>query len=177
MNTTPSHFLVYDDLEQTWKPTSLEELSIRNDPDLYIIPVYENEKQGKQCTWKEFEGSDRKKQWGAPKRPAQRPQTSTAANAQATGETQAASTVDNPGLTRAINSLRSTVEPTCSLVRFTCRFFVVVFCLNCIFAGLAVGSLAFKEQPLGLVIGAALGVASIFLVRVIVSTWSEADKD
>lgn len=177
MNTTPSHFLVYDDIEQAWKPTTLEELSMRNDPDLYIIPVYENEKQGKQCTWKEFEGADRKKQWGAPKRPAQRPQTTTAANAQATGEPQAAAPVESAGLTRAVNSLKSTVEPTCELVRYTCRFFVVVFCLNCIFAGLAVGSLAVKEQPLGLVIGAAVGFACIFLVRIIVASWASADKD
>lgn len=177
MNTTPTHFLVFDDIEQAWKPTTLEELSMRNDPDLYIIPVYENEKQGKQCTWKEFEGADRKKQWAAPKRPSPRPQTTTAANPQATREPQAAATVDNSGVIRAINSLKNSVEPTCSLVRFTCRFFVVVFCLNCIFAGLAVGSLAFKEQPLGLVIGAALGIASIFIVRVIVSIWSSADKN
>lgn len=54
MNTIPSHFLVYDDMEQTWKPTTLEELSMRNDPDLYVVPIYENNQQGEQCTWQDW---------------------------------------------------------------------------------------------------------------------------
>lgn len=177
MNTTPTHFLVYDETEQAWQQTSLEALAMRDDPDLYIIPVYENGQQGKQCTWKQFEEADRKKQWAAPKRPAARPQPSSGTSASKPMEKQASAPVENAGLTRAVNSLKSTVEPTCELVKYTCRFFVVVFCLNCIFAGLAVGSLAFKEQPLGLVIGAAVGFACIFLVRIIVASWASADKD
>ena len=54
MNTTPTHFLVYDETEQAWQQTSLEALAMRNDPDLYITPVYENGEQGEQCTWAEY---------------------------------------------------------------------------------------------------------------------------
>lgn len=54
MNTTPTHFLVYDPAEQKWLQTSLEDLTMRNDPDLYIMAVYENGEQGEQCTWAEY---------------------------------------------------------------------------------------------------------------------------
>lgn len=53
MNTTPTHFLVFDADTQTWNETSLEELAMRNDSDLYLTPVYEN-RQGKPCTWGEY---------------------------------------------------------------------------------------------------------------------------
>ena len=54
MNTTPTHFLVYDQNEQTWRQTSLEELAMLDDPALYITPVYENGEHGEQCTWGEW---------------------------------------------------------------------------------------------------------------------------
>lgn len=54
MNTTPTHFLVYDPAEQKWLQTNLEDLTMRNDPDLYIMAVYEDGEQGEQCTWAEY---------------------------------------------------------------------------------------------------------------------------
>lgn len=61
MNTTPTHFLYYDTLEEKWLETSLEELFKRNDPELYIIPFYENGEQGEQCTWSEWHIIQREK--------------------------------------------------------------------------------------------------------------------
>ena len=55
MNTTPSHFLVFDPAEQKWIETNLDELAMRDDPELYITPIFENGEQGKQCTWKEYQ--------------------------------------------------------------------------------------------------------------------------
>ena len=54
MNTTPTHFLVFEPAEQKWLQTSLEELTMRNDPELYVMAVYENGEQGEQCTWEEY---------------------------------------------------------------------------------------------------------------------------
>lgn len=54
MNTTPTHFLVFDPAEQKWLQTTLEELTMRNDSDLYVMAVYENGEQGEQCTWAEY---------------------------------------------------------------------------------------------------------------------------
>ena len=54
MNTTPTHFLYYDHEEEQWRPTSLQELAAINDPEMFVIPVYENGEQGEQCTWQNW---------------------------------------------------------------------------------------------------------------------------
>lgn len=61
MNTTPTHFLCFDTLENEWKQTTLEELTMRNDPELFVIAVYENGEQGEQFTWSEWRIIQREK--------------------------------------------------------------------------------------------------------------------
>lgn len=61
MNYTPTHFLHYDDQENKWQQATLEELTMRNDPELYVIPVYENGAQGEQSTWSEYPA--KQKEW------------------------------------------------------------------------------------------------------------------
>ena len=46
--------LVFEPTEQAWQQTSLEELAMRDDADLIVIPVYENGEQGESCTWAEY---------------------------------------------------------------------------------------------------------------------------
>lgn len=53
MNTTPTHFLYYDPFEEKWTQASLADLTSRNDPETYIIPVY-GDTQGERCTWEEW---------------------------------------------------------------------------------------------------------------------------
>ncbi|MBQ8238897.1 MAG: DUF4177 domain-containing protein [Oscillospiraceae bacterium] len=53
MNTTPTHFLYYDPFEEKWTQASLADLTSRNDPETYIIPVY-GDTRGEQCTWEEW---------------------------------------------------------------------------------------------------------------------------
>ena len=51
---TPTHFLFFDEYENKWVQATTDELSMRNDPDLYVIPIYENNQQGEQCTWQDW---------------------------------------------------------------------------------------------------------------------------
>ena len=50
----PTHFLYYDTFEENWLKATMEELTSRDDPDLYIIPVYKNGSEGQQCQWSDF---------------------------------------------------------------------------------------------------------------------------
>lgn len=50
----PTHFLYFDPFEEKWLQATLEELTSRDDPDLYVIPIYENNQQGEQCTWQDW---------------------------------------------------------------------------------------------------------------------------
>lgn len=50
----PTHFLYYDTFEENWLKATMEELTSRDDPDLYIIPVYKNGSKGQQCQWSDF---------------------------------------------------------------------------------------------------------------------------
>lgn len=57
----PLHFLYYDHLEEKWLQASLDELVSRNDPAVYVIPVYE-EGRGVQCTWDEWPAQQKERE-------------------------------------------------------------------------------------------------------------------
>lgn len=54
MNNHPIHFLYFDNIEETWNKATYDELLLKNDDLLYIVPVYVDNKQGSQCTWGEY---------------------------------------------------------------------------------------------------------------------------
>lgn len=68
-------------------------------------------------------------------------------------------------------NIAATLVPTCSLVRYTCRFFIVVFCLNCLCAGIVAGCACF-EPPVSILVGLIIGGLCICIVNAIVSVWT-----
>lgn len=45
-------FFYFDKYSTEWKPISLEELSTLNDPEILIVPIFEDGSHGEQTTWK-----------------------------------------------------------------------------------------------------------------------------
>jgi hypothetical protein len=53
-------FLFYDSTSNEWQSISCEELAALNDPNIAIIPIYEDGTQGDQTTWKIWDLSRQK---------------------------------------------------------------------------------------------------------------------
>lgn len=70
-----------------------------------------------------------------------------------------------------ISNLMKEVCITGKLVRYTCRFFVVIACINIIVGGIFVGRATCDNLELGTIIGIALGAIAIFFIRFIIFLW------
>lgn len=172
MNTTPTHFLVYDQNEQTWRQTSLEELAMLDDPALYITPVY-GTSQGQPCTWQEYQQQQKQKEEQQAKaaEEAKKERNKALIAKKAREEQERKQNKEKESQTEWASNLANiaaSLVPTCSLVRYTCRFFIVVFCLNCICAGIVAGC-AFFEPPVSIIVGLIIGGLCICIVNAIVS--------
>ena len=186
MNTSPTHFLYYDALEEKWLETSLEELFKKNDSELYIIPVYENEEQGEQCLWCEDPQAQLKyeKKKAAELATKQKEQEQLLLEKKKEKEKEEAKKrklkelelTHKMALATNIAVLKEEFCKTGKLVRFTCRFFIVVFCINCIVGGFFVGRATCEDPLNGFLLGVGLGILSILLVRFIVFIWEPENE-
>lgn len=180
MNTTPTHFLVYDQNEQTWRQTSLEELAMLDDPTLYITPVY-GTSQGQPCTWQEYQQQQKQKEEQQAKAAEEakiqhnkaliakkaREEQERKQNKEKESQTEWASNIAN---------IAAILGPTCSLIRFTCRFFLAAFFLGALFTGIA-SARAYFEPPISIIVGLLAGGLYLFVVWAIVSVWTHEKND
>lgn len=151
MNT--NHYLYFDELSREWKPTTLAELAVFNDPDLRVCPVDADGNPGQQTTYAQITRSARPLP-AIPKKPLPQPEPAHAA----------------PAAPPAAPSLSSNDL----LIRYTMRYIAgaltfIIFAL-CIIGGLASG------QRDGLFIGFFMGAMAAFLIHIRAKRAASSDK-
>lgn len=151
MNT--NQYLYFDELSREWKPTTLAELAVINDPDLRVCPVDADGNPGQQTTYAQITRSARPLP-AIPKKPEPQPEHAPAAPMQPTAA---------PSLSS--NDL---------LIRYTMRYIAgaltfIIFAL-CIIGGLASG------QRDGLFIGFFMGAMAAFLIHIRAKRAASSDK-
>lgn len=177
----PTHFLYFDEAENKWLQTNLEELAMRNEPGIYIIPVYENGENGEQCTFAEW--PQRQKRYEQQKeeeqkrlaRERQLKAEQDKKEAEVKNKEKAEAELRN-SMPANIAALKNEFAKTGKLVRYTCRFFIVTFLLNCLGAGFLAAQFLTKDPEYSFLVGAGTGALGFILVRFIVSMW-EADAE
>lgn len=184
MNTT--NFLYYDLDQQTWQPTTLEALATLNDPDLNIIPLDENNRQGKQTTWGNYtspEYREAKKQAAIQaeqlRKNQQKQQEENEKRAQILAreqeEKQQAQENKDINLQDICDEITgSDIRLTCRHIRKLCRLITTVFWLglfgNCAAAGIIAGG------TVGLVIGFVVAGVITLIITLFNNFWEEEEE-
>lgn len=191
MNTT--NFLYYDLDQQTWQSTTLEALATLNDPDLNIIPLDENNSQGKQTTWGNYTSPEYREALKQAARQAsidrenqQRRLQQQYDQQKAEQELRVAAILQRQRQQESqknkdtnIQDIRdeitgADIRLTCRHIRNFCRLIIVIFWLglfgNCATVGYISGGTS------GLVIGLVVSLALYLIITIARNIWADEEK-
>lgn len=198
---TPSNFLFYDATAEEWLEASIESLTMQNDTELYVIPVYEDDSRGEQITWGEWvsiqnkthiEESERRKAEAEAKKQAEaeRAKQEAAALMEAEREKERKrieaenkklqiitdfEEKNKAILASNLNAIRAEVELTGMLARKFFRLFMSIFWINMIIGGVLLGVMNVGRGNMyaGIVGGLLAGIFGSLIIIGITSAWEE----